>query len=183
MFPGQVGTFSQKQTHVSPVLTHHRQRVSWMPKLRAGSLVESAWTWADLFSELDVHGQLHLKFLNYTSSIGHRTFKLCKTEMDMIIVELLAASTCMILRFSYIMVLIHICTSLYRKLAWIHDIFWFFHHFERSKWGFGPPPLPGQFTSHLAELQKAAKAAQEKELRQGGHFTLMRQSVTIENYF
>lgn len=45
-----------------------------------------------------------------------------------------------------------------------------------------PPPLPGQFTSHLAELQKAAKAAQEKELRQGGHFTLMRQAVTIENY-
>ena len=36
--------------------------------------------------------------------------------------------------------------------------------------------LPGQFTSHLAELQKAAKAAQEKELRQGGHFTLMRQA-------
>lgn len=58
----------------------------------------------------------------------------------MIIVELLVASTCMILRFSYIMVLIYICTSLYRKLAWIHDIFWFFHHFESSKWGFGPPP-------------------------------------------
>lgn len=83
MFPGQVGTFShQKKTDVSPVLTHHRQRVSWMPKLRAGNLVESAWTWADLFSELDVHGQLHLKLLNYTSSIGNRTFKLCKTETN-----------------------------------------------------------------------------------------------------
>ena len=115
MFPGQVGTFSQKKTDVSQVLTHHRQRVSWMPKLRAGSLVESAWTWADLFSELDVHGQLHLKLLNYTSSTGHRTFKLCKTEMDTIIVELLAASTCMIFRFNYIMVLIYVCISLYRN--------------------------------------------------------------------
>lgn len=146
-FPGRLVRFLKKKTDVSQVLTHHRQRVSWMPKLRAGSLVESAWTWADLFSELDVHGQLHLKLLNYTSSRGHgRQAMQDWTGYDNSRI-ILAASTCMILRFSYIMVLIYICTSLYRKLAWIHDIFWFFHHFESSKWGFGPPP-PCQDSSH-----------------------------------
>ena len=43
---------------------------------------------------------------NYTSFIGHRTFNPCKNEMDTVDSTILAASTCMILRFSYIRVLI-----------------------------------------------------------------------------
>ena len=129
MFPAQVGTFSQKQTDVSPVLTHHRQSVSWMPKLRAGNLVESAWTWADLFSELDVHGQLHLKLLQVPWGTGRSSGARLKWIIVSRIILLPARAWSFVLVTLWrIMVLIYICTSLYRKLTWSH-IFWFFPSF------------------------------------------------------